>query len=177
MAAKPTEPELPTREQAREAFTEALTPRQARLRETLDRIADDPPQVLILEAARRANAQAWPCGRRRASTAGRRASAPVLNARPVCKSGPASSRISFFWTDGKEASKSKACANFASSWASRRAGKAGASSFLPKPRRSARKPPTPCSSRWKNPSPTFAFCSSRRNGNACSPRLFHAAGR
>lgn len=42
MAAKPTEPELPTREQAREAFTEALTPRQARLRETLDRIADDP---------------------------------------------------------------------------------------------------------------------------------------
>ncbi len=44
-----TEDLLPTREEAEAAFARALEPRQHRVRNALDRLANDPPQVLILE--------------------------------------------------------------------------------------------------------------------------------
>ena len=45
----PAEEQLPTREEAKAAFALALDPRQDRVRTALDRLAADPPQVLILE--------------------------------------------------------------------------------------------------------------------------------
>ena len=103
MAAKPTEPELPTREQAREAFTEALTPRQARLRETLDRIADDPPQVLILEggtASERASVALWQAARLNCRAEGER---PCLEC-PSCLQIGAGVFKDLFFLDGREGS-------------------------------------------------------------------------
>lgn len=46
---KKIEPDLPSKEDARQAFTAALDPRQERVRTILQRIASDPPQVLIIE--------------------------------------------------------------------------------------------------------------------------------
>ena len=53
MAVKTTktaaEEQLPTREEAEAAFALALDARQGRVRAALDKLASDPPQVLILE--------------------------------------------------------------------------------------------------------------------------------
>ena len=44
-----TEEQLPTREEAEAAFALALDARQERVRAALNKLASDPPQVLILE--------------------------------------------------------------------------------------------------------------------------------
>lgn len=101
--AKTMEAELPTREQAREAFTEALTPRQARLREALDRIADDPPQVLILEggtADERASVALWHAARLNCRAADKR---PCLECPPCLQIGAGVFKDLFF-LDGREGS-------------------------------------------------------------------------
>ena len=43
-----TEEQLPTREEAEAAFALALDARQERVRAALNKLASDPPQVLIL---------------------------------------------------------------------------------------------------------------------------------
>ena len=104
-----TEEQLPTREEAEAAFALALDARQERVRAALNKLASDPPQVLILEGgsvAERFSVALWHAAR--------------LNCpegRPACIARPASraARICFTtcmcWTGAKAPSRSKPSAN------------------------------------------------------------------
>lgn len=90
-----TEEQLPTREEAEAAFALALDARQERVRAALNKLASDPPQVLILEGgsvAERFSVALW--ARRPPQLPGRAAALPALPglppdrrefvSRPVC---------------------------------------------------------------------------------------------
>ena len=97
-----TEEQLPTREEAEAAFALALDARQERVRAALNKLASDPPQVLILEGgsvAERFSVALWHAAR--------------LN----CPEGrpPCLARICFTtcmcWPGAKAPSRSKPSAN------------------------------------------------------------------
>ena len=103
-----TEEQLPTREEAEAAFALALDARQERVRAALNKLASDPPQVLILEGgsvAERFSVALWP-----ASTA-RKGGRPACIARPASRSARICFTTCMCWTGAKAPSRSKPSAN------------------------------------------------------------------
>ena len=103
MAAKTTrtatEEQLPTREEAEAAFALALDARQERVRAALNKLASDPPQVLILEGgnvAERFSVALWHAAR---------------IARPASRSARICFTTCMCWTGAKAPSRSKPSAN------------------------------------------------------------------
>ena len=103
-----TEEQLPTREEAEAAFALALDARQGRVRAALNKLASDPPQVLILEGgsvAERFSVALW-----HAATA-RKGGRPACIARPASRSARICFTTCMCWTGAKAPSRSKPSAN------------------------------------------------------------------
>ncbi|MFQ9868666.1 MAG: hypothetical protein ACLRWP_18255 [Bilophila wadsworthia] len=105
-----TEEQLPTREEAEAAFALALDARQERVRAALNKLASDPPQVLILEGGSVAERFSVARGTPPASTA-RKGGRPACIARPASRSARICFTTCMCWTGAKAPSRSKPSAN------------------------------------------------------------------